>query len=312
MSGCKRFEHLIEEYLSGEIGPADLESLLEHSRSCPGCRHMMELHRGMLQITEEVPHPSEDSFQEMRGAVLRRIRRDRREEIARPFWRRLLVFPAARPAYTLIFAVMFLAVGFLLGRLGEERPGFDEDLLVEEVVRQASLERGLDGYWDSPFIYSNVSVHPQDDGTVNLDFDVTRHVSLTTTLASPLTRELLVYAMIDPSAMGSRLRAMEVAKESMDGKLREALVFILLNDPSLPVRLRSLDILAQHASDPVVRDALLASLAQDPSVRIRLLALESLAEQHVDPGIIRRAIGEARDESDRAVLHRAFQLTGGS
>ena len=312
MSECKRFEYLIKEYLSGEIGPADLESLREHSLSCPGCRQIMELHRGMLQMTEELPQPSEESFQEIRAAVLRRIRRGRREEAARPLWRRLPVLPTARPAYTLIFAIVFLVAGFLLGRLGAERPGFDEDLLVEEVVRQASLERGLDGYWDSPFIYSNVSVHPQDDGTVNLDFDVTRHVSLTTTLGSPLTRELLVHAMIDPSAMGSRLRAMAVAKQSMDGKLREALVFILLNDPSLPVRLRSLDILARYASDPVVQDALLASLAQDPSVQIRLLALESLSEQHVDPGIIRRAIGEARDERDRAVLHHAIQLTGGS
>ena len=98
----------------------------------------------------------------------------------------------------------------------------------------------------------------------------------------------------------------------MDDKLREALIFILLNDPSLPVRLRSLEILMPYASDPRVQDALLVAVAQDPSVQIRLLAVESLAGQHKDPGVIRHALGASLDENDRAVLHRAIQLMGNS
>ena len=312
MSGCDRFAHLIEEYLAGEISPAGLEALRQHSLSCRECRRMMELHHELSQVTEEVPQPSEDHFQEMRTSVLGRIRDTGETRAVQPFWKRLAMLPTARPAHALVFAVVLLAVGFLLGRAGGERPAFDENALVEEMVRQASLGRGLAGYWDSPFIYSNVSLRPQDDGSITLSFDVTRHVDVSTTLDSPLAREVLVYAIIDPSAMGSRLEAMAVASESMDAKVREALVFILLNDPSLPVRLRSLDILSRYASDPVVKDALLASLAQDPSVQVRLLVLESLAGQHVDPETIRQAIGEVLDENDRAVLHRAVQLTGSS
>jgi hypothetical protein len=207
---------------------------------------------------------------------------------------------------------LFLVLGFVLGRLGAGGGGFDEDLLVEEVVRQASLERGLAGYWDSPFIYSNVSFHPRKDGTVTIDFDVTRHVNVTRKLESPLTREILVHAMIDPTAMGTRLTAMGMARRTMDEKLKEALVFILLNDPSLPVRLRSLEVLMPYASDPGVQDALLTALAQDPSVQIRLLAVDTLAGEHTDPGMIRRAIGGTLDENDRAVLHRVEELMGSS
>ena len=65
--------------------------------------------------------------------------------------------------------------------------------------------------------------------------------------------------MIDPSNMGSRLEAMAAAGRTMDDRLKETLVFILLNDPSMPVRLRSLDILSRHPSDPIVQDALLQS-----------------------------------------------------
>jgi hypothetical protein len=145
-----------------------------------------------------------------------------------------------------------------------------------------------------------------------LSFDATRHVDVATTLDSPLAREVLVHAMIEPSPMGSRFEAMAVAGGSMNERLREAMVFILLNDPSLPVRLRSLEVLSRHSSDPVVQDALLASLSQDPSVQVRLLALETLASRHVAPDVIRRAIGDAPDESGRAVLHRAIELIGES
>jgi len=145
-----------------------------------------------------------------------------------------------------------------------------------------------------------------------LSFDVTRRIDVETTLDSPLAREVLVYAMIDPSNMGSRLEAMAAAGRSPDERLKDALTFILLNDPSMPVRLKSLEILSQHASDPVIQDALLASLSQDPSVQVRLLALESLAGRHVDPKVIRQAIGENPDKNGRAVLHRAAELMGES
>jgi hypothetical protein len=320
---CDRFEKLIEEYLAGDIAPADLETLRRHSAACHACRELMELHAELSDIPERVQQPSEHDFSDMRASVLSRIRTTGagRRESAQPYpsrrapmpmWKRWQTALIGRPAYSAAFAIVLLAVGFFLGRLGTGQAEFDEDLLVEEVVRQASLERGLDGYWDSPFIYSNVSFHQRTNGTVRLDFDVTRHVSVTRPLDSPLTREMLVHAMIEPAAMGSRLMAIGVAGRTMDAKLREAVVFILLNDPSLPVRLRSLEILAKYASDPAVQDALLMSLSQDPSVQIRLQALESLAGQHVGSGVIRRALGETLDENDRAVLHRAVELMGES
>jgi hypothetical protein len=273
---------------------------------------MMELHRELTEVPGGFPQATEEEFTAMRAAVLRRVGAGVRKRKVEPFWKRLISFPTARPAYASAFAVALIALGFVLGRIGPEPARFDDNLLVGEVIHQASLGRGLEGYWESPFTYSNVDIHRRNDGEAILSFDVTRRVDVRTTLDSPLAREVIVYAMIDPSNMGSRLEAMTVAGRSMDENLKKALVFVLLNDPSMPVRLKSLDILSRHASDPVVQDALLVSLSRDPSVQVRLMALESLASRHVAPEAIRRAIGESPDQNDRAVLHLATELMGDS
>jgi hypothetical protein len=312
MSGCDRFEGLIEEYLGGGISPGDLEMLERHAASCPACGKIIELHRQLSGVPDAVPEATEEDFGAMRAAVLERITAAGKTRDTEPFWRRWMALAAAGPGYAVAFTALLIALGFFIGRISPGQPEFEDDLLVQEVIRQASLGRGLEGYWESPFTYSNVDLRPQTGGRAILSFDVTRRFDVETSLDSPLTREVLVYAMIDPSNMGSRFEAMAVAERSMDERLKDGLVFILLNDPSMPVRLKSLDILSQHASDPVVQEALLVSVSQDPSVQVRLLALESLADHEVAPDVIRRAIGDTPDESGRAVLNRAIELTSES
>jgi len=312
MSECRRFKDLLEKFVAGEHAPSDPDALRDHAKGCTDCRRVIELHEELRRAADELPEPSEAHFREMRAAVRRRIPRGEhgratREVVRGGFLRALWSRPSARPALAFVLAIAFLVGGFVLGRLSVPEPGFDEELMVEAISRQASLEKGLAGYWDSPFVYSNVSFRPRN-GRVELSFDVARHIDVETTADSPLLREVVLHAMLDPAEMGSRLDALELAPGTMDGKLREVLVFTLLNDPSMPVRLSALSILRGHASDSSVRDALLTTIGQDPSVHVRFLALECLANQSVEPETIRRAVGESPDEAGRAVLERANEL----
>jgi hypothetical protein len=316
MSGCKSFENVIQEYIAGEASPERLESLRAHAERCPECDRALEVHEELSRTMKDAPEPPEDRFSEMRASVMARLgseaslragraRAERR--VGWGLWSRLAPRPALAAAAALA-AVALLAGGFALGRLTSPPATMDEGLLLREINRQASLDKGLSTYWDNPFVYSNVSARKMGAARVSLSFDVTRHVDVDTRVDSPLVKEVLLHAILDSQSMGSRFEAMELAREDMDPKIEEVMIFTLLNDPSLPVRLGALDILKGHASDPDVRDALLKSVGQDPSVQVRFLALECLTGQHVAPSTILRAIGDAEDDAGRAVLERAEQL----
>jgi hypothetical protein len=317
MSGCKRFEDAVQEYIAGTASFERLESLRTHAERCPECARTMKAHEELLRTMKNIPEPPEERFSEMRAAVIARIGSEARLRAGRQrsagrfdrgLWARLVPRPALAAAAA-VAAVAFLAGGFALGRLTSPPAVLDERLLLTEIDRQASLDKGLSTYWDTPFVYSNVSARKMGGRQVSLSFDVTQHVDVDTRFDSPLVKEVLLHAILDSQTMGSRFEAMELAREDMDPKIEEVMIFTLLNDPSLPVRLGALDILKGHASDPDVRDALLQSIGQDPSVQVRFLALECLAGQHVDPSVIRRAIGNADDDAGRAVLERAAQLS---
>jgi hypothetical protein len=313
MSGCERFRDKTERYIAGEASPSDLESLREHSRECADCRIVLELHEDLKGMAAEVPEPPDSHFREMRAAVLRQV--DLRSRKAAPreaawsgFWKRLVPVPAFSPAATLVVGVVLLAGGFLLGRSSAPEEGFTQEALLAEISKQASLGKGLDGYWDSPFFFSNLKAEKREGGYLAMSFDVTQHLDLDTRMNSPLVNEVLLHAILDSPNIGQRFDAMELAKDSADPKLKEVLVFTLLNDPSMPVRLSALNILKGYASDAAVQDAMLTTIGQDPSVHVRFLALECLAGQRVEPERITRALGDRPDEAGRAVLERAHEL----
>ena len=97
--------------------------------------------------------------------------------------------------------------------------------------------------------------------------------------------------------MGSRLKAVSMAARAENGKVEEALVFSMLDDPDLPVRMRALEILAEGPIGDGVEQGLMRVLRHDESMQMRLLAIEVLA--HGDAG--GRRVLEDFLETDEAV-----------
>lgn len=124
---------------------------------------------------------------------------------------------------------------------------------------------------------SNVAVRSVGEGRVAMSFDVVRHLEIERAVSDPLVNEVLVHAILDQSSMGSRLKAVSMAASADNGKVEEALVFSMLDDPDLPVRMRALEILAEGPISDSVEQGLMKVLRHDESMQMRLLAIEVLA-----------------------------------
>lgn len=305
MNVCKQWESRIRACLAGELPPAERANLLEHARACRPCRAVLELHHRLENAAADPPPPTEAEFQAMRRAV-----RDRLERSAAPAGRPsllqdLAILFRAHPALSAGVAVVLLVAVFLLGRWSDRPPANLESQVVEAIHAQARNGQGLAGYWDSPFVYSNVTFRPAPDGRLALSFDVTRHVSLVAPEDSPVAREVMVHAILDPSSVGPRLKAISLSEGVADERLKEALIFALHRDSNLAVRRKALAVLVRYPADPDIEAALLETLRNDEAVQLRLEALYGLAERRTDPSVIRQALPTGGRPGDAAVRQEA-------
>jgi hypothetical protein len=269
------------------------------------------VHHELVQIGNDLAEPTESDLQIMRLSAMTRTLRHRDYQVHRSPWRRAGSFFRAEPAISAmaVAAVTVLVVGAgLVGRSSAPPARLDDTALLRAIKEQAATGAGMAGYWDAPFVYSNVSARPLGDGKLALSFDVSRHVDLEAEQASDVARDVLLHAILASSPMGARLKAMGIAQQITDERLREAVVFAMHRDPNLAVRLEALTVLTRYPFDVSVQDALLTTLRQDESVQMRLRALEYLTTQKVSSEALRRTIGEAGLASDNAIRQRAVEL----
>lgn len=289
MSECRRFESMLESLIAGDLAEESLSPLLAHAASCEECRRMLGVHRALAEAGSRVPEVDEAEL-------------DARQERA---WREIRRARARHPLRVAALAAGIL-LPFLLGLLaGRALPGrASASRLIDTLGSEAASNRALSDVEDSRFSYSNVSFRRLEGQKVALAFDVATHLELVEPLHSALVREVLAQSLLDPSSIGTRLKAMSFAAGELDEKLEDAILFALRRDESLAVRLEALAVLATRLDDPQVQAAMLAALHDDPSVQVRLLALESLVSQRVDHARLRDAIGRREQAGDEALMVR--------
>lgn len=308
MNNCQEFQELLQSYVAGEISPSDLEKLHEHCRTCVDCGELMEIHAQLAGRGAAAREPGESEFADMRAAVLERIKENPTVWSRRRSWRDFGGNIRVKPVWAVPLAAALVVISVLAGRWSAPVAPLDEDALLRDVSRQAGRQAGLIDYWDTPYSYTNVSVRPAGNGSLDLSFDVCRRVNLVTPMDSPVATDVLMHAILEPSALGSRITAMELTGEILDPRLKEALIFTLHNDPDLAVRTEAMAVLGRYPYDTDIQDALLTTLREDSEVQMRLLALEYLSGKQVNMETIRRAIRERKMDSDPAVLQYASDL----
>ncbi len=309
MSHCKHYQELIEEYLAEEISATDRTRLDEHCTTCNDCRGLLEMHQSLMALDTEIPLPEKQAMREMRETVLAATTTEdqtaashRRSGFITELGHLWRIYPL--PAVLSTAAILVCAV--FLGRWSPQDRSFEQELMQQALQWNAGQSASLDDYWDSPFSYANVTVRQQESGELALSFDASRHVDMQVPQDSPLAREVLLHAIMEPSSLGSRLRAMEVAPQIRDELLKEALVSTMLNDPDPTVRVNALAVLAKYPFDQNSQDALVQTVSQDQDVQMRLTAMEELKKQNVSRETISKAVNENDGDGVLMYLHEEW------
>jgi hypothetical protein len=276
MNDCTRLFNQIADLRLGNLEDEGQTELFAHLATCRDCRDLMQFHEDLTSAGDEFGEVESEALAGVRGRVLDEIRSTEGvvAAVAKPaaFWtvgrNRMLAAAAA--------AVMAIG-GFAAGRMAAGVSPTGGDLLVASLEDGAQDHRRLRDVEDSPNIISNVAVRSVGEGRVAMSFDVVRHLEIERAVSDPLVNEVLVHAILDQSSMGSRLKAVSMAASADNGKVEEALVFSMLDDPDLPVRMRALEILAEGPISDSVEQGLMKVLRHDESMQMRLLAIEVLA-----------------------------------
>lgn len=304
MSNCRNYQELIENILIDEISTEERKALEEHCSSCPDCAGLMDLHSNLQQMGAGVPMPQRHEMRDMREAVLAATSED--AEVARGgFLVDLTKLWRAHPLPTGLATAAVLVFMFFLGQRNTENYSFEDELHRQSVKSPIAQQAGLESYLDAPYSFANVTVRPGNKGQLELSFDASRHLNIQVSQDSPLAREVILHAILEPSSMGSRLSAMAATPAMQDDSLKEALVMTMLNDPDPTVRLNAMAVLNQYPYDQNSQEAYLQTLSQDQDVQMRLTALEELARRNVGMETIREAVGKEDPNGTMAILRQA-------
>lgn len=304
MDDCTRYFNQIADLRAGALEDEEQTELFAHLATCRDCRELMQFHEDLAAAGDGFAGVSDIALAEVRGRVLEEIRSESESSTA------VVHFGPARFRMLAAAAAVVVAVGsFAAGRAIGVGGSAGADTLVATLEDSAQDHQRLREVEDSANIISNVSVRRVGEGQVAMSFDVARHLEIVRPIEDPLVNEVLVHAMLDQSSMGSRLKAVSMAATADNGKVEEALVFSMLEDPDLPVRMRALEILSERPSSPKVEQGLMRVLRHDESMQMRLLAIEVLASSGPGGRQILEGFMESEEAAEPAIAARLASFT---
>ena len=141
-----------------------------------------------------------------------------------------------------------------------------------------------------------------DPENIALSFDVTTHLEMVSQKNDPLVRDVIAQSLINPSNLGTELKAISYSEGIFDRKIKEALIFSMNKTPILAVRLKAMNNLLSYKNDPEVQEAFLKVLMDEESVKMRLMAIDYLAESQLKADSLQLIISESNAPQNPAIM----------
>ena len=303
MNNCKKYHDLILDLISSNLDDKQKAALDKHISECKECADFLLIHQKLAQSKQTIPVPNEDDFRKMRQNIIRRIRiSESVPENNLVNWVKAL-FTRVEFAYSLAALILIFSVyQYVVPEVQENKIPTD---LIEQIDYTAKQNQSLADIENSPYTYSNVEIKDIGDQQISLGFNVSTYIELTRDKNDPLVKEILAQSIMSSQQTGARLNTISYTEKLIDPKLKETLVYVLLNDPELAVRLKALNILTKYSNDSQLQDAFLNVLKNEESVQMRLSVLDYLTAHKVDTSLILNELSNATTQINQPVLLKA-------
>lgn len=300
MEKCQKYETLFEKYISGDLDDSGYKKLLDHTEECPACHSLMELHDRLSGQPWPEEIPTENEFLNMRKRVLNQIEHTKP---ARSKFRLKQLLP--KPVLALAWSAAMLFVGFISAYNLIPETTNNGNSLLRQINYVAEANDGFSDVQNSPYIFTNVRIKSQSGDRINLSFDVSSHLEIERPKNDPLVREVLAQSLLNPSSVGTRLKAISFVRDQINPKTRDAMLFSLKNDENIAVRLKAMTALASQPKSEVITNAFIEILKKEESVQMRLIAIEYLANTGLNHEQLQQTLEESDKKTDTAIKIKA-------
>lgn len=309
MKECKKYEKILKQLISNAIEDEDKKILMEHIQECTECKAVYEMHEQLQSSEIDLPEVALEDYLKVRQSVIRSIRE--KKTISEIRWYQyfsdqfLSVF--SRPAFTISFAIILFIIGFFLYPIVIPSQGQSNFDFTNQLEVTAKQNTDLQQVENSPYIFSDVRLRNINSDQVALGFNVSTYMELIRPKNDPLVKEVLAQAVMNPASLGNRLQAISYSGEIMGSKVKEALIFTMLNDNNLAVRIKAMSSLAKYPSDAAIQDAFLKILKDDKQVQLRLMAIDYLTSNLSKEKNLEEIIKDLNQAKDAGIKYKLYQ-----
>jgi len=299
---CEWVKDNVLLYVYNELPDDARYELEQHLARCPGCTAELKATRKFHAVLSELP-VEEPSPNLLTGS---RMRLEEALETAKPggFWRRLAFDPAAwlrQVQFAPALAAVLVILGFA-GGIGTSYKLMSNSGNLESLVPRTA---------PAPAESSIAAIRSisQDAGsnTVSIQYDTVSTQQAQGSLNDQRIQQLLLFAARNNYNSGVRMDSVDLlTQHASDTHVREALVWALRYDSNPGVRLKALDGMAGYVkSDPRVRDALLEALMDDSNLGVRVEALHLLEPVRADSSVRAVLVKLAQNDENAYIKSQA-------
>ncbi|MBB5284031.1 hypothetical protein HNQ92_002174 [Rhabdobacter roseus] len=236
---CENVKEQLPEWLNEQLPAAERAVLDDHLAGCPDCRQELNATRQLWQRLENIPTP--EMRPEVRTQFYAMLGTFKAEETARQRSRWTALVHRLLPWWK-PQAALRLAYSLLLVAVG------------------VAAGYGLQ-YWQMPPLAYKQQIDTLSAQVVEM-------------------RQMMMLSLLENPSATERLRAVSFTKDitDVDGRIIDALLTTLNNDPNVNVRLVTLEALVELAGDARVREGLVQALTRQESPLVQVALADVMVQ----------------------------------